>query len=320
MKKILFVSFFCLLASQCFSQIYAPDSAATWSIVEEYSQGLDEYYFHTLPYNDDTLIGGFAYSKLYELPGTYPGNYKGAYRVDTTGKVLFIPTNDTSEVLLRDFGVVPGDTVNDIYLGFSGYTSHHGSPSEVLIDCVVDSIAYFDVGPHSLKAVYLSVDSSTSPTCYQNDLFWIEIIGNPIGGIFNLLHLDGAIPVDMYGLWCMSYQDTIYSGGPFFIYYDPHFSYYAGTCTVPTSVDNNYNNLSFSLYPNPVAEKLFIKSGLKTSCYITIKSMSSENLLVYKNVDIDKIFELDVSNFKQGVYLLSIYTDNSITPIMFVKQ
>lgn len=127
-----------LLAQSGHGQFDAlPESNALW---QTYFYDGPNFMFEELLYagqSNDTLIEGTAYRKL---TGYYAGagtDYVGAYRNDGTGKLFFRTTFDQT-VLLYDFDVEVGDTVDVINVSI-------GSPNLDSISMhvvTVDTVAY----------------------------------------------------------------------------------------------------------------------------------------------------------------------------------
>ena len=97
--------------------LYLPDTNSKWintySIFEwnPYPHFVITDFVHYCTPEIDTTINGFSYFKI----DTCNGGYKGAIRNDQ-GKVWFIPKDSSSEFLLYDFTVGPGDTISNVYI------------------------------------------------------------------------------------------------------------------------------------------------------------------------------------------------------------
>jgi len=78
----------------------------------------------------------------------------------------------------------------------------------------------------------------------------------------------------------------------------------------------NYSEENFNIYPNPVAEKLFISS--ENNLIKEIKIYSILGTLVLKQ---EKNSELiDVSSLTNGVYFIEIYSPNGKSVKKFIKK
>ena len=71
----------------------------------------------------------------------------------------------------------------------------------------------------------------------------------------------------------------------------------------------------FSLYPNPVAEKLFVDSGNRIS-YVEIYDASGRLMLTKKNIT----GFIDVNKLKPGQYSIKVYSEDGVSQSKFVKM
>lgn len=74
---------------------------------------------------------------------------------------------------------------------------------------------------------------------------------------------------------------------------------------------------TFRLYPNPVSYKLFFDTGNKTIEEITVSDLNGKQLV---NLQSDCIENIDVSAFKNGIYLARIKTTDGIFTQKFVVK
>ncbi|MCF8429658.1 MAG: T9SS type A sorting domain-containing protein [Bacteroidia bacterium] len=81
---------------------------------------------------------------------------------------------------------------------------------------------------------------------------------------------------------------------------------------------NDLTGNNLSIYPNPVVNKISIKTTLDLQ-NATLKIINSLGETIIKK-QLDNDTELDVSNLKNGVYLLSIVSDNYTVFRKFIKQ
>ncbi len=90
-----------------------------------------------------------------------------------------------------------------------------------------------------------------------------------------------------------------------------------GTVPGNTGIDDlDYSNLSFSIYPNPVSEKMEILLISETSAHVTITLSDMQGKIVFsrlvENTRPDEKITLDVSVFPSGCYLVKISDDHKI--------
>jgi hypothetical protein len=84
------------------------------------------------------------------------------------------------------------------------------------------------------------------------------------------------------------------------------------TCNVVTFIKETCLKNSFILYPNPVKDKLYIKTNKSYEALkLFIYDYVGRNLL-YKEKKYKKEFEIDVSNISNGFYILKIILDDKI--------
>jgi hypothetical protein len=80
----------------------------------------------------------------------------------------------------------------------------------------------------------------------------------------------------------------------------------------PNSVYNINTNNHFTLYPNPVKETLFISKNSNLKLPFTIEIMDTKGALIYQQNELiaNGNLSIDVSNFDNGVYFISIFNNN----------
>ena len=81
----------------------------------------------------------------------------------------------------------------------------------------------------------------------------------------------------------------------------------------PEVIAENRNEV-FSLYPNPVADKLFVDSGNRIS-YVEIYDASGRLMLTKKNIT----GFIDVNELKPGQYNIKVYSEDGVSQSKFVK-
>jgi hypothetical protein len=80
---------------------------------------------------------------------------------------------------------------------------------------------------------------------------------------------------------------------------------------------NDFNNVVFSYYPNPVKNKLTIKADKKINAII-INNALGQVILNQKANNLD--INIDTSTFSKGVYYVSILTEQNKTNFSFIKS
>jgi hypothetical protein len=283
LKKILL---FCLF-SFCFSCLKAqswvyhpfPTDSAIWSNsfgILEYPPGWPSvtwpppHYNWYPPYhyflsNADTTIGAVIYSKL-EI---YSGPYQGAMRNDS-GKVYFIPTDSVNELLVYDFTVVTGDTVQ-VWIkqgGFNDFgpvTYNVGNIDSVLVNGIYRKRIWLPVG------------------------FWIEGIGSTTG-----LFVENYPNVSDYAveLSCMSERDTtIYP------------SYSLGPCSFTVGVNVLSKSNDLLVYPNPTSGSVKVTSDNTLNSLIIADIFGND---VWHSKISSNSFEIDLNGIPAGIYFVRL--------------
>lgn len=88
------------------------------------------------------------------------------------------------------------------------------------------------------------------------------------------------------------------------------------TISLITSV-NGMNTSTLSIYPNPVSERLYI-NNLPEQANIKVINVLGEVVLLTKSPNAKA--GLDVSELPQGLYIMSVDTDEKVTLMRFVKE
>jgi hypothetical protein len=112
----------------------------------------------------------------------------------------------------------------------------------------------------------------------------------------------GAISADM------GYARVPNGTGPFAVQ-EPTFN--LNNESSPTLFENSKKN-DFALFPNPVANTIFIKNSDKQINTLVIYSIFGQEVITKKNTN-----KMDVSHLKSGLYFVKI---NNNQTIKFIKQ
>jgi hypothetical protein len=210
--------------------------------------------------------------------------YAGAYRNDTSKKVYFIPADSTKEVLLYDFNVGVGDTVNKEPM----FTiPNFWSP------VVVDHVDSISMAGHLFKRfLFKGYGDMTHGYTY----FWIEGVGNYFGPIESITEMLSAKPM-VDKLICFKYQAL-----------DPLFVW-GNTCAtlgcldeIVTGIDSfDSDDSPFRISPNPADNYLEI-THLNTGVFRLFDLSAS--LIIEMNIGAENI--LNLSGFKNGAYFYEI--------------
>ncbi len=296
-----FFVFLFYLSGFSYAQDYIPlpDSNAVWvntfwTIVKE------DVIYYKLQYSnsfcangEDTIISDQSYTKIRYCVS---GDYQGAFRNDT-GKVYYVPVDSTMEYLLYDFTVLPGDTIHNVYTDVV---------APILNEFHVKSVDTIEVDGIARRKINFYGGALGADYTY-----WYEGIGNSQGIFQSPL----SAPSDyLFLLDCMTSNDTIlYSGH--FLQHTP------GTCEISLGVETIQNKSSdINIYPNPTKDKIYFQipseSNLKN---ISMTGISGEVLNAKVN-QIGNQFEVDISNFPKGLYVIAIQLEEGVYYQKIIKQ
>jgi len=284
-----FIFFICQLFSfisysNAQSYLPLPDSNVVWIMKQDNGfAGWNTFRYLTSTNKNDTLINSKSYTKLFFNDST---TYVGAYLSDTFGKTFFVPKDSIQEYLLFDFAKNAGDSVKNVFFGFS-----------ILENLFVDSVNHISVGPYLLKRIYLK--GSMTLGC---NIEWIEKIGSDGGGIFNFYK---SYPIQSF-LNCMSYDDTIYYSNTSFLWTNVDPIYIVGICSnFPTDIQES-NASSIKITPNPFSDKVTL-DNIDTDVVFEIKIYNTLGQLVFYRKNFKNnygFFSIELNDINSGIYFL----------------
>ncbi len=211
-------------------------------------------------------------------------------------KVYFIPQDSTEEILLYDFSLDLGDTieVNDWLKSLPGYEYLLG---DRMIVNEIDSIEGFS--GEMLKRIYLKGESF-------GGLTWIENLGNSYGSLTRPRGYPAYDDHPRPNLMCVQRgEDILYEkiytasnkNGELIAAYD------CDGQIMPNEEDSEVECNDVAFYPNPFTHSLFVESS---ECleYIFIYSPNGHLISsIYHPNDM-----IDLSQLSQGVYYLKFET------------
>ncbi|MCU0432411.1 MAG: T9SS type A sorting domain-containing protein [Bacteroidia bacterium] len=289
-----------LPASNAHWQLYKYVSSAPGNWYVEYS------YYQTDSLNNDTVVAGDQYSKLFIHTSSIPFTaYAGCYRTDTTGKTWWINAQDTLPSLLVDIAVQPGDTVFNVF----GYDN---TGSQTYYTLVVDTVKPYVAWNTTLKSIYLR---SISPLGGYRFL-WIESVGSA-NSFLN--RIGTGLPSTDPWLICAGNNDTTW----FYrdeMYINPWFGdildtlpAISGACSLNASVFVGVDVVEtdyFRTYPNPATTNFIVEPNSSTPSTLRIFTLSGQ---LMHSQRIQGRTEIDVSTFPEGIYLLELQTPQGIS-------
>lgn len=255
-----------------------PDSNAVWAM--ECCQGFQCQEFiwneHYWVGNEDTLIGGKQYNKLfYYRSGWSIDEYIGAYRNDTILKhVYYVSAPDTSEILLYDFSLGFLDTFQIPY-------------PQVACMSVTD-------------AVLQSMDSVLIGSEYRREFIFSTVrMYEGIGSVAGLFEYYTACFEYQCILRCFKSGDTITLGNPW-------------SCNLATDEieEAPMTNTTILLQPNPLqsTSSLYLakESGAET---ISVYNHFGQKIHA-RTVGNQPTIRFNRSDYEPGLYILIIQDKN----------
>jgi len=302
-----------MTAQECF-----PANNAVWN----YSVGASDMFsgesrekniYYTIC--GDTIVDGNIFNKLYTtldsvVCGEHLEKFLGCFRQDEQ-KVFFMPYYKAysiypayfgPEFLLYDFGVSIGDTVYIEY-GFRYYFWQHNSYPK--------DYHHFMDNYRILTVSNIEIENGEKKITLENGWdIWYEGIGS-IFGLFNA----GRVEVtDGYffgfSLNCFKHNDAVkYINNP-----------ECSKCFCKGFVDikeKETDRETIKIYPSPTKDILNIAIPKN----IDVKSISIYGIdgkIVYKSTHNEK--EINLSNIKNGSYIISIEADNKIFTKLIIKE
>ncbi|NQU88761.1 MAG: T9SS type A sorting domain-containing protein [Mariniphaga sp.] len=294
MKQILLLFLLIFTALNTIGQEYKyvpfPDSNAIWSEVfwKPISEPPPNWIYNQYAlFNEDTLINGIIYNKLYHSTSTSKITREnsiciGGIREDSlkrvyASKCLFQVTPDVKEILLFDFSLNEGDTL------FSSYGD------SIFTYCLLGDEVIANVDTIKINDSYRKVFTFDN----HNKIVWIEGIGSLQG----LLICYSSWPTNGMSndLVCMHQNDTLlyFNSGRNNIYND----------CIPKFILNDIPtlpNLEINVYPNPVSDGIVYFDNLDFD-YLELFDLNG-NIIVSEDIRNANCFELNLKDFPLGVY------------------
>ncbi len=89
--------------------------------------------------------------------------------------------------------------------------------------------------------------------------------------------------------------------------------------SVTADIDNNIDNVTLNVYPNPTTNVINVNSQIAVSGYQISNVLGQE--IISGNLSNNKNFKIDVNNLEKGTYLLTLYSnENVLTTKLIVKK
>lgn len=292
--KYIFISIFAFFVFQnsvlCQGYLPFPSDSAVWHVLYSWPEMVPPYVsYYTIKYevDGDTLINDETYKKLNKsvLRGNNNNpSYQGAYRVTNDKKVLYLKAGEEYEILLYDFSLIPGDTIE--------------LEDEIILTCVDTSTIYLNNNPHLLYNIVL--DQPTH-TCYTK---WVQGIGS-LRTPIETASFCGYSYEWASDLTCFSYKDeNIYEWE-----LNPYFTGCVGQSVMATE---EYSCDDLQIIPNPVTNNSKIigcENDVKIVSY-QILDITGHVIFENDNTILTEI-EIDEKSLNSGTYFLRVMFNRS---------
>lgn len=235
----------------------------------------------------------------------------GLLREDTIEQqIWYIEPDDSLERIIYDFSLGEGDS---IWLQYNkdalGYMLEDGW-------YFIDSIrirTYFETERRVYyldNPINIDLEGSNSKRPY---IQWIEGVGSNLHPTYYIIKdcaadlggihfFDGASIICAFQNNLHTYQDPIFF---------PPYAHEWSCFRTGTSIDQSLHD-KFKVFPNPATTKLTIEIPLGKSL-VTIVNIYNSNGVLLKSINTkDEHYTIDVSNFKSGVYVVSLIQENIV--------
>ena len=292
---------FCIFSAQ--AQNSFPTSNAIWN-ESIYTNGVKHEYLYGLL--GDTIINEKLYSKLFEFSDTLLlveniRGYIGALRNEEQ-KVFFKPVNwEYSDILLYDFGAEVGDTV--WHNAFLNYFEFQNNEYYLVEHCMEQNCF------STIKGITIENDRKIFQVSYRGwwDGSWIEGIGCERGLLRSLIT---KFPMFMspydFILNCYKHNDTVkYLNNP---------SCNICFCSALNITEKTYFD-RINIFPNPFKDIV----NIEIPNNIKIKSINIYSIDGKKTYFSDSR-QLNISNLKNGIYIINVETDKFNYKQLIIKQ
>lgn len=281
-----------LIILDCNSQDYIPilGDSNVWYIITQ-GEGYGTEIIHTV---DDTIID----DKQYIITdGT------GYLYEDTIEKKVY--KRDPwwgKEILLYDFSILEGDSIQLQYLDIGGIVKNYDK-------YIVDSIGLFQLVGIESRAIYLS--GKSGPSDYYEHPIWIE----GMGSLGNLQY--SAYEPD---IWNLGELACYYKNGE--LLYQSSLSKELGRCDINTSFIDSKSLQTINIHPNPFTDQFTIE-GLPIG-KISIEIYDIFGRKIYQDIThFVNSHIINTSGINPGIYLIRIRNTNNgdtLTSKIIIKR
>lgn len=294
MKSIVILFLILIFTTRTFSQDYRKlvDNSNKWNYLDQIftTNGDGEAKTNSLFITDDTIIENILYKKLMSRIIRQIDTiivFASGIREDSINQLVYIKEPYNPEKLIYSFDHVVGDTI-------SKDTSFYGDACQIRF---VKSIGAYDFNGFGGKKIEIcDTLYHLRPPFEKWEVFtdfWFEGIGS-FRSVFDLYYI-GNLPTENPELLCFWNNGNQ-------IYQNPQWD----VCeyAIITAIDDNLTKTDIKVYPNPTSARLEI---------VTLSKIKEIWLFdIYGNFLFStSIIDIDISNLKNGVYILRIITESN---------
>ncbi len=260
---------------------------------------------HQLVVEGDSIINDISYKRIVNNGDECNYPYESFYREDVANKQVFYHYYDTTEILIYDYSLLPGDTIESTYQYYQ-------------FSLVLDSIS--TVIPQHSSSIFVPELMLDHPRIFylsstggsSRSAIWIEGIGN----IADPFHPNTPWTAGALGDALLCHFDN--TG---FRDYHDIYEEESAPCLGPiVSIDEiSHQDRSFlvNVFPNPSTEFITIETDIELKD-ISVLDISGKLL---KRYPANKLDEIDMTNFSSGVLFFVFQTvDNKYEIKKIVKK
>ena len=293
------------------------DSIAEWYVLQAMFDGGDGRTGNYTIATEDTVILSDTIYNIYRCDEMYsevgcggfqgfPGDFRNYDKYiresDDRSKLYFRTSLSNTEILLMDLNLEVGDTVDTKTWIWDGVSYNDTA-------IVVDSVYYHNDMKHIRTNYYTSFKRPYTSDNIYDTLKFIEGIGPSFGITY--------IPSVMLAVNGSYFTYTV------ICYYRDEISEYRKipnewSCYVRWWMNiNDVDNISATIYPNPIKDKVFITN--LTAEEHTIKIISQMGIVVKCITTYGSEIEIDLKELPSGVYNIVITNSNGLTTKKIIK-
>ena len=261
-----------------------------WHFGLIYATSLAEHY-NTYQCIKDTIIDLKQCKIIHESQSTCNGIYQNVYIYQDSNKVYY-KSNSEDFLLLYDFGKTKGESWWLVIKNYDGFEPEYDSLLVTVTD-IRDTV----IGKDTLSFMNVTMNNSQYWVGFNGKIY--KYIGHE-HDLFPFIY--NACDEDFnYFLRC--YEDSTH-----LLFYDFDTLHACDYSTV--GIVNIDNTTSMYIYPNPVDDKLYIKTNNNHIETMIIYDVMGKEILK-KQIDNSEI-EVDVKLLHSGLYIIKLYNDNVV--------